>query len=66
MRELFKRIWLAEPVVLVGASVSAWTAIVAFDQASAGWEIPLIVYIVAVPLTAFLTGITRQQVTSAR
>ena len=63
MRNLAGRIWNSEPVVFVGAAVSAWLALVAFDQAAAGWEIPLIGYIVAVPLTAFLTGITRNSVT---
>jgi hypothetical protein len=63
MRNLWNRIWNSEPVVFVGAVVSAWMALVAFDQGIESWEIPLWAYIVAVPVTAFLTGITRQQVT---
>ena len=66
MKDLWRRIWLAEPVVFVGALVSAWLAIVAFDQAADAWEIPLIGYIVAVPLTAFLTGVTRNSVTPTK
>ena len=64
MKDLWKRIWYAEPVVFVGSLVSAWLAIVAFDQAADGWEIPLIGYVIAVPLTAFLTAVTRNQVTA--
>ena len=64
MKDLWRKIWYSEPVVFVGSLVSAWLAVVAFDQASDGWEIPLWIYVVAVPLVAFLTGITRRQVTA--
>ena len=63
MRDLWQRIWYAEPVVFVGAIVSAWLAVVAFDQGMDAWEIPLWLYVVAIPLTAFLTAVTRQKVT---
>jgi hypothetical protein len=63
MINLFKRIWYSEPVVLVGALVAGWSAIVAYDQADDAWAIPVWVYIVAVPLVAFLTRITRRNVT---
>ena len=65
MRELWRRIWGSEPVVFVGALVAAWSAIVALDQASEGWAIPVWVYIVAVPAVAFLTAVTRSSVTPA-
>ena len=62
MIHLLKRIWNAEPVVLVGSLASSWTAIVAFDQVDDSWMIYSWVYIVAVPLMAFLTTITRRSV----
>ena len=49
--------------MFVGSLVSAWVAVVAFDKAMDSWEIPLWLYIFAIPATAFLTAVTRQQVT---
>ena len=66
MKELWRKIWYSEPVVFVGSLVAAWVAVVAFDQAADSWEIPLWIYVLAVPLVAFLTGVTRQQVTPAK
>lgn len=63
MRRMWDTIWNSEPVVFVGAAVSAWGAIVAFDQANDTWYLPLWAYIIAVPLTAFLTGVVRNKVT---
>lgn len=62
MINLLKRIWYSEPVVLVGSLASAWTAVVALDQVDTTWAIPSWVYIVAVPVMAFLTAITRKSV----
>ena len=63
VKDLWRRIWYSEPVVFVGSLVSAWVAVVAFDKAMDTWEIPLWLYIFAIPTTAFLTAVTRQQVT---
>ena len=60
MRKLLTRIWNAEPVILVGAITSAWTAIVAFDQIDDSWAIHTWLYVVAVPLIAFLAAITHK------
>ncbi len=62
MFKLLKQIWDAKPVVLVGAFASAWTAIVALDQVDDSWFIPSLVYIVAVPVMAFLTRVIHKQV----
>lgn len=61
MKDLWRKIWYAKPVVFVGSLVSAWVALVAFDQASDSWEIPTIGYIIAVPVVMFLTAITQKQ-----
>ena len=60
MRKLLTRIWNAEPVILVGAITSAWTAIVAFDQIDDSWAIHTWLYVTAVPLIAFLAAITHK------
>lgn len=65
MRDLWKKIWHSEPVVFVGSLMSAWLAVVAFDQGTDAFEIPLWIYVAAIPVGAFLTGVTRQQVTPA-
>lgn len=61
--KLLKRIWNSEPVVLVGGLVAGWTAVVALDQTDDSWFIPTGVYVVAVPLVAFMTYLTRDNVT---
>ncbi len=62
MIKLLKRIWNSEPVILVGALTAAWIALVAADQLDDTWAISTRVYIVAVPVAAFLTAITRSRV----
>lgn len=63
MKDLWKKIWYSEPVVFVGSLAAAWAAIVAFDEASDSFAIPLWVYILAVPVLAFLTPVVRGNVT---
>ena len=62
MKKLWHMVWNTRPVVFVGSLVSAWMAVVAFDQGDDSWEIPIAIYITVVPVMAFLTGITRNQV----
>jgi len=45
--------------VFVGALSAAWLSLVAIDQAATTWELPLWSYLVAVPVVAFLTYVTR-------
>lgn len=63
MKQLVSRIWYAEPARFVAAVTAAWGAVVALDQGSDSWFIPLWVYIVAVPLTTFLGEAVRNNVT---
>lgn len=63
MKDLVGKLWYSEPVVFVGGLASSWAAIVAFDEASDAFSIPLWCYIVAVPVLAFLTPVVRGNVT---
>ena len=63
MKDLWSRIWNTEPVVFVGGLTAAWSAVVAFDQASDVFTLPVWTYIVAVPLIAGVTPMVRRKVT---
>lgn len=62
MIALWRRIWAGEPVVIVGALTSGWTAVAAFDVASNEFAIPIGVYVAAAVLVPVLTVLARGKV----
>lgn len=63
MNKLWRKLWYSESVVFVGALVSAWTALAAFDVASDGFYVPVWGYVTAAVLVPFLTILVRGNVT---
>ena len=63
MKHLWNRIWNAEPVRVLGALAAAWSALVTFDQANAGFTIPVWIYAAATVLLAAVTPLVRGKVT---
>ena len=63
MKNLWHKLWYTEPVVFVGALVSGWTALAAFDVANDGFNLPLWTYAVAAVLVPAMTILVRGNVT---
>ncbi len=63
MKDLWKRVWYSEPVILIGSLVGGWTALTAFDKATDDFSLPLWSYITATALIPILTGLVRGKVT---
>ena len=62
MKRFVSSIWNAEPVVIAGSLATGWTGLVAFDKASDGFDIPVLVYAVAAFVIPFVTGLVRRKV----
>ena len=63
MKQLWHKIWNTEPVVFVGGLTAAWSALVAYDQTSTVFTLPVWTYAVAAPLVAAFTYLVRSKVT---
>jgi len=63
VNKLWRKLWFSEPVVFVGALVSAWTALAAFDKTNDAFTLPLWGYAAATVLVPFMTILVRGNVT---